>query len=287
MNDLYNRSKKKLFISCLLLSLILIIVGKTKKDFPLKRFLNDSFSPLFSSISSITHQTKETLWALFHFYKLKKENQALTDSLSEMNKTTLENKQLKLENGRLNELLSFKSQLRFETIPARIIGHNFSNWYKSLIINKGSRDGILLNQAVLSSSGIVGKICEVFNTTSKVMLISDQDSRIGAQILRTRDIGVLEGLNKDTCIINYLSRKSNIRKGDFVITSGFHGLFPKGLMIGTISNIFNEDFGLYKYAEVVLSVDHNKLEEVLVITDKQIYSEQENDSIDNNEDLTF
>lgn len=253
----------------IILSLVLFVSGKFHFDQPLKNYFNNVFQPFFSYASLIIHETKQTVWSFFHFYQLKKENETLTLKLSKLEKQLLETKEIKQENKRFHKLLDFKSQMNFQTIPARIIGQDFSNWYNSIIINKGTRNGVFPDQAVLSLKGVVGKVMESFKNSAKIMLISDKNSQVGGLVLRTRDIGILQGMNKDFLTLNFLTRTSEIKKGDLIITSGFDSLFPKGIILGEVINVYDEDFGLYKYADIAPTVNFNKLEEVLVIFNKQ------------------
>lgn len=265
MKEYYNRSKNRILISVIILSILLFITGRYKADFSVKQYVMNFFHPLFSYTHSAVEKTQKVFFSLFHFYSLGKSNEQLTRQMEELQNKLLETEEIRKENDRLNELLQFKSQLKFRVVPAKIIGHDSSNWKKSILINKGREDGVLTHHAVICPKGIVGKIVESFDHNAKVMLIIDNDSQVGGMILRTRDIGVLYGRDKDICLLNYLSRNADIKKGDLVITSGFDGFFPKGVILGEVEKVYSEDFGLYKYAEIVPAVDFNKLEEVLVI----------------------
>lgn len=247
------------------LSLVFYIMGKYHIDYPFKKKIMNTLEPALYYSNAFIRESRETLWALLHFYRLKGQTEELTHKLEDVQRKLSEYNEMQKENDRLNELLGFKSQLKFRVIPAKIIGQDSSNWKKSVLINKGTDDGVLPNHAVLCPKGIVGKVVESFKTSAKVMLLLDNESQVGGMILRTRDIGVLQGQDKEFCVLNYLSRNADVRKGDLVITSGFEGFFPKGIILGEVEKVYSEDFGLYKYAEIVPTVDFSKLEEVLVI----------------------
>ena len=97
-------------------------------------------------------------------------------------------------------------------------------------------------------------------------LLSDKNSQIGGLILRTRDIGVLQGKGGQICILNYLPRSSDVKPSDMVISSGLDNRFPKGLLLGEVLAVHFEKSSLYKYAEVKSAVEFDKLEELLIIT---------------------
>jgi rod shape-determining protein MreC len=258
----------------LIFFLLLLYFDRTDKDLAIKQKIVDPFEPFLRNVHNAVLEVKEMGWALWNFHRLKQKNERLQTRIADLETRLLGTRELKIENERLNRLLNFKSQLGFDVIPSRIIGQNFSNWYRSVIVDKGSVEGVLPDQAVLSPKGVVGRVVEAFRRSSKIILLTDRNCQVGSQVLRTRDIGVLQGQDEETCILNYLSRTSGIRKGDLVITSGFDGVYPKGIILGEVIKVHSEDFGLYKYAEVAPSADFNKLEEVLIIRSEHREAEE-------------
>lgn len=265
MKNIEYRSKRKLVILIILLSLSLYIFGRYNFDYIFKKNVMSIFDSYFLHTHNFIKETKDIIYSLFNFYKLKHENENLLSNIDELKQQLNEMKEIKIENDKLNMLLDFKSQLKFKTIAAQVIGHDPSNNEKSILLNKGRSDGVLPNHAILCPQGLVGKIVESFDNSSKAMLLVDSDSKIGCMILRTRDLGVLQGQNNNLLIVNYLPRNADVKEKDLVITSGFDGLFPKGIILGEIEKIYAEDFKLYKCAEVTPTVDVNKLEEVLIV----------------------
>ena len=249
----------------ILLSVALLILDRYGADYGLKKKLLDQLNPFFTYTHQVVQGMKKNLFFLLNFRRLGMENELHSKKIQELEQKLLETDEIRSENDRLNELLNFKSQLKFRVVPAKIIGHDSSNWKKSVIINKGLDDGVLPHHAVICPKGIVGKVVESYQNSAKVMLLIDNESQVGGMILRTRDIGVLQGQDKDDCLLNYLSRNADVKKGDLVITSGFDGFFPKGIILGEVDEVFSEDFGLYRYARIIPTVDFSKLEEVLII----------------------
>ncbi len=149
--------------------------------------------------------------------------------------------------------------------PAQIIGKDPSNWFKTIIIDKGTDDGIKENQAVVTHQGVVGHIIEVTPKAAKVLLISDQNSSVAVIIQDNRTEGIMLGMQHGRCKIDYLTRTAEIHEGDMVITSGLGGIFPKGLRVGAVTQIKKKSYGLFQDAEVHPFVDFSKLEEVLII----------------------
>jgi len=170
-----------------------------------------------------------------------------------------------LASQRLRKLLEMKSEVPHRMLPAKVVGLDPSGWFKTVFINKGTGDGVSRGMAVIASGGIVGRIIGASGRYAKVLLIIDRSSAIDALVQRTRSRGVLEGETSESCRFKYVVRKANIKIEDTVISSGLDGLFPKGLRVGTISEISRPSSGLFQEVKVRPFVDFTILEEVLVI----------------------
>lgn len=169
------------------------------------------------------------------------------------------------ENKRLRYIYDFKTQLPYNFVYAEVIGRLPETWMRTILINKGENNGIKKRMAVCTASGLVGSIAETAPFTSKVMLLADSNSKVGVILEDCRQAGVLIGEEKSECRIIYLSIDSNVRIGERVLTSGFGGLFPKGLTVGRVKETGIDKIRFYRYAIVTLSQDINSLEEVLCI----------------------
>ncbi|MBW1676612.1 MAG: rod shape-determining protein MreC [Deltaproteobacteria bacterium] len=170
-----------------------------------------------------------------------------------------------LASQRLRKLLEMKSEVPHRMLPAKVVGLDPSGWFKTVFINRGTGDGVSRGMAVIASGGIVGRIIGASGRYAKVLLIIDRSSAIDALVQRTRSRGVLEGETSESCRFKYVVRKANIKIEDTVISSGLDGLFPKGLRVGTISEISRPSSGLFQEVKVRPFVDFTRLEEVLVI----------------------
>lgn len=166
---------------------------------------------------------------------------------------------------RLESLLSFPkvSMIPFEA--ARIIGRDTLGRVKLLIINKGSADGLAENMPVITHRGLVGRVVRVSGSASKVLMITDVRSAVDAVVQETRDQLVASGANSPSLEVRYLSVGSDVIEGERVISSGLGGVFPKGLLVGTLSNIKKEGASLFLSARLEPAVDLNGIEEVLVL----------------------
>lgn len=166
---------------------------------------------------------------------------------------------------RLESLLSFPkvSMIPFEA--ARIIGRDTLGRVKLLIINKGSTDGLKENFPVITHRGLVGRVVRVSRFASKVLMITDVRSAVDAVVQETRDQLVASGSNTPSLEVRYLSVGSDVTEGERVISSGLGGVYPKGLLIGVLSNIRKDGPSLFLSAHLEPAVDLNGIEEVLVL----------------------
>lgn len=199
------------------------------------------------------------------FARLREENERLRGEIALLNRKAEESKLVQEENGRLKDLLGFRKAIPFGTIPAEVIGRDASNWSNSVIIDKGSTQGIRQNKAVISNRGLVGRVLEVGRYSSRILLITDPNSKVGVVIGRNRQGGMLTGRPDGKCKMLYIALDSDVAIGDRVVTAGFGSVFPRGILVGEVIEIGREPGRLYKFAIIKPAQDMSKLEEVLCI----------------------
>ncbi|MBI5418302.1 rod shape-determining protein MreC [Candidatus Poribacteria bacterium] len=179
-----------------------------------------------------------------------------------------------LENKRLRKILQFKENYyEYELLPAEIIGKDPTNWFNTILINRGSYDGVKEKMPVITPHGLVGKVIEVTKYVSRVQLILDMNSAVGAMVQRNRSIGILRGFSREVCELDYLSRTLDIREGDIVVTSGLGGVFPKGLPIGKVSKIEKKNYGLMQRVIVVPLINFYNIEEIMIVKNPDVKTE--------------
>jgi len=165
----------------------------------------------------------------------------------------------------LEKLAKLKGEYNYDVLPARIVLKDNMDWSKTIVINRGSRDGLMINMAVISGAGLVGKIIRTGYAYSRVLLLIDSNFKIGARLRNSRFAGLLEGQGMNQLVLNYLPREATFNEGEEVVTSGLGGIFPAGYLIGTIKKTHFEEYGFYKYVTVKPSVNFNTLESVAVV----------------------
>lgn len=173
--------------------------------------------------------------------------------------------EIELENVRLKNLLYFKQKSPYKLTAARVIARSPDSWGSAIIIDKGKHNGIKRGMAVVTYLGLVGRVIETQQFTSKILLINDPNLGISGVVQRSRQEGLVSGTLGTHLIMRYLPEGSDIRVQDVIITSGLNQIYPKGLLIGTVAAIGKEFSGLSSYAIVKSAVNLSNIEEVLII----------------------
>lgn len=166
---------------------------------------------------------------------------------------------------RLERIAQFRHDQPYVTLTALVIGRDPSNWNASLILNKGKEDGIALGMPVLSPLGIVGRIVEVGRTTSKAVMVADQNFSVAAVVARSRESGLLTGTLQGICRLQYLTENADVKVGDRVVTSRLSATFPEGLLIGTIIDVQASANSHTVECLVEPAVDLAQVEEVVIV----------------------
>ncbi len=203
--------------------------------------------------------------------KLQQENDELKAKNAELEQNLREFEIIKSENTTLKEYLSLTEKYSdYETKAAYIISKDISNYSNVFVINVGEKDGIQANMTVISDKGLVGHVISVTSNTAKVQTIIDTASTVSAVISSSRDTiickGTLEENKQNLLKASYIPTSANLVGGDKIETSGMGGIYPKGIVVGTIKEIQNTKNITNRYAYIEPAVDFDKVETVLVIT---------------------
>jgi rod shape-determining protein MreC len=195
---------------------------------------------------------------------LKVENDALKRDLASAQVAVQEQRALADRSRSLEHLLELREHLALKTMAAEIIGAAASPDFRTLTIDRGSRDGLRSDMSVIAPAGIVGRVVVPSLRSAKVQLLVDRNAAAGAIIERTRAQGVVVGGGDDRLRLEYVSEVFDVVAGDVVVTSGIDGIYPKGFIIGRIESV-ERSGGSYKRITIKPAVDFTSLEEVLVV----------------------
>ena len=225
----------------------------------------DTVTPLEKALVWVQTSTGNIWHNYFYLRGVRAENRSLKAQVERMSLERVRMSQDADQARRLQALLAFKEQFISQTMAAQVIGSSGSELSRSVYIDKGERDGIKPDMAVITADGIVGKVLRVYGSTSLVLLIDDQTSGVGALLDKTRLQGILRGTPSGEVVLEKVMSDETVPSGEMVLTSGGDGIFPKGLLVGRVTKV-SPGSELFLNIRVRPAADLSKLEEVLVVT---------------------
>jgi rod shape-determining protein MreC len=244
-------------------------VGKEPESHSLQRALLELSGPFQKGITKGIGFFEGFWQRYLYLVQLEEENQLLREIIEELKQERIQLMEFRQENSRLRSLLGFKRDFQKPLLPAQVIGKDLSGWFQTVVIDRGTRDGIEEGMAVVAVQGIVGQVMESSKSFARVLLITDPNSAVAALIQRTRARGIVEGKGRQLCRLAYLHRSEEIEPGDLVLASGLDGVYPKGVLVGTILKAETKDPELFQRVEIKPSVDFRRLEDVMVLCEKR------------------
>jgi rod shape-determining protein MreC len=254
-------------VSCLLLSFYILTVsarGQLKSE-PIGAVLMWVFRPL----QIVAQGTANWLIGIQENYLtlsgFKSENERLRKRIQALEVERQRLLEAEATNRKLQKLLDFRVQLPGKPVTASIIANSASSWFQGCILDKGSADGVHKDMAVVTPLGVVGKVVSVTGRSAKVILLTDVNSGIDVMVQRSRSRGIVSGSLDSGTVLKYMKRSEDVQVGDRLITSGLDGVFPKGLMAGTVIKVNKQSLGLFQSIEVLPAVQSALVEEVLVV----------------------
>jgi rod shape-determining protein MreC len=263
-----ERVRWRLFIIFLVFTLVLLllhssgslsdIVGYLRTPFTFTQdWLSTRLSSIHSSIST-TNNIKE----------LQAENRDLKARVEELERQNEEMLEIYAEYTLLSALLDYaRNNPDYRRIAADIIGWDSSNISRSFVINKGENDGVQEGMPVETDRGLVGRVVTTNSRSAQVQLLTDPSSSVNIRLGTSRADGVIEGRLNEPLQIKWIEQDIPIFENELVMTSGLGGNFPPDLIIGRVINVQQSASELFQVADVRPAVDYDSLEIVLVITD--------------------
>ncbi len=236
-----------------------------------KLALSGIFLPLFGLAGSSQQLLQKTGNTLLPRNILSKENEKLRRENEKLKIQAMQNEELLRENSRLRDSLAWQKQTSWKLQLARVIARDPANWWRTIQIDVGSNHGVRTNLPVLTAEGLAGRVANVGPNRSQVLLLGDPNLRVAAlvQDKDVRENGIImpssTPLDNTMVDLQYFSHNTAIKPGQSVITSGDGGVFPRGILIGQIVDMRNNNVGLSTEARVKISANLNSLEEVWVM----------------------
>jgi len=260
---------KRVFSHRFILSLLIIVGLIFLNSQGWLKFSQDIFFSLTASVQKISYQfsskVNQMTGSLISLNRLNQEKVRLAEENKELSSQLVQLKEAARENEFLRQQLSVSSPESPELILAGVIGCNSSFLEKTLLINRGSQDGVKEGAAVITAGNfLVGQVVETNNSSSKVRLILDPNSRVNALVQESGVTGLVKSNQWLNLTIDFIPQGENIKEGQTVVTSGLAGFFPVGLFIGQISQIISIDVEIFQKAKIKPAVDFENLEKVFV-----------------------
>lgn len=275
--DVIPRRPTLLFIVVLALLFILMslstrtrYIGETRTLF--ERTVMTIFSPVPKAVNWIGSTTSDMFHGYLDMRRSVNENLELHRKIAALTTENLRLRQSATDMRRLRSLLGYSEQFNFQTSMAQAIMLDTSGRFKSIIIDRGSRDGIDVNDAIVNANGLIGRVVLTTKDMAKVQLVTDSNSSAGALIERTRRQGVVRGDGAGGAEMNDVPSLADVVPGDHVMTAGIDGIYPKGIPIGVVTKA-EQGPNLFKSITVRPSVDFGSIEEVIVIHTHKIPSD--------------
>lgn len=275
MKDFFHSVKFKILlgIGALLAGLMVCIAVTAGRETTPQQILNTLSYPFVKAANFIADGVGGFFDKLINADKYKAQNDELTAKLSEMYKYTMDYDSLEKENIRLREMLELKQKNKdfLFSEPCDIISRNANDLYGGFTISKGKNDGLSLNDPVITSTGLVGRVTSVADNYAKVTTIISPQVNVGVYTTRAKTTGVIENdvssAQKELCIMSDILKDADIKVGDIIFTSGKSGLFPADIPVGTVTEVYDDPNGLTKHALIKPMEDVKGISSIFVITD--------------------
>lgn len=267
MLELLRRFRRPILVFVLILAALLLYSANLRRGGG-----STFFERSVLALTSPLHKVLDVAWkgaadTWTHYLWLidtERDNERLIEDNRNLRAELARVEEVRLANERLRKLLDFKEEIQLPTLPAQVISEDASSWFRTVVIDKGYDDGIGEGMPVVVAEGVVGRTIRVARHQSTVLLITDASSAVATLLQDNRTRGICRG-EGTRLTLDFILRMAEIEVGDMIVTSGTGGVFPKGLVIGSVSSVSRGEYGLFQSVEVTPSVDFSRLEEVLVL----------------------
>ncbi|RLC48349.1 MAG: rod shape-determining protein MreC [Candidatus Coatesbacteria bacterium] len=230
-----------------------------------ERVVMAAFAPLQSACTAVCEFIGDTFHTYVDFVNTNRLNAELKRKVSRLEAEKAKLMEAAIQNERLRRIVKLDESRRFESLVCSVIGVDPSKLFSSVFIDRGSSDGLTRNTPIITYDGVVGKTVKVSSHVARVQLLTDARSSIAVLVQRSRAPGILQGTGTNLCEMIYIDAAADIRAGDTLLTSGFGGVFPRGLRVGRVRSVVKKKGALTKSAKVSPLVNVHQLEEVLAL----------------------
>lgn len=270
---MYNKRKKGIVGIIIAIVILIVVVMISNIKMNNLSYAQSAFNFFVMPIQNGLTYLKNWISGNDSFFEdinnLRQENEKLKEENSKLEQSLREFEIVKSENATLKEYVNLKDKYtEYTTVPGYVINKDISNYNETIVINVGTDDGVNVNMPVISDKGLVGHIISVTSSSAKVQTIIDTSSSTSCILTASRNAIVVRGTLESENVLKatYIPTEATVMQGDTVETSGLGGIYPKGILVGTINKVVNTKNITDRYALIDTAVDFTKIETVLVIT---------------------
>ena len=278
MKDFLRHNGILILIIAVLLAAITAVASYALKGTanPLSNALGVVTTPIRNGVSSFVGWAEGVYNYSFRYQELEEDNQRLRSQIAELEEKAREGEAASKENELLREALGLRAKRSdFVLESARVTARSTSNWASTLTLSKGSVQDVAAGDCVVDAAGnLVGIIDEVGSNYSVMITVVDANLQMGGIVSRTDSTAMLEGdftlMQEGRLKMTYLPENTELLTGDLVLTSGLTGIYPSGLVVGTIESLHTDPSGMSRYAVLAPAADLDRLVEVFIIKEFDI-----------------
>lgn len=275
MKEFFHSIKFKILIcvAALLMGLMTYVAVNVGTQSGPEQIFNALTYPFTAAANWIADGVSGFIDKLVNADTYKSQNEELSAKLTEMYKHTMDYESLRDENEQLREMLGLKEKNKdfIFSEPCDVVARNANDLYGGFTISSGSSSGLSLNDPVVTSVGLVGRITSIADNYAKVTTIISPQVKVGVFTMRSKATGViendLESAKKGLCLMSDILKDADIKEGDIIFTSGKSGLFPDDILVGTVTEVYDDPNGLSKHALIKPAVDIFGVTSAFVVTD--------------------
>lgn len=273
MSRFFRNNGGLLVVAAVLLAAVLAVGAYILGYDPLTGILEVLATPFRAASSAVTNWAEGQYDRAFRYAELQAENEALRQRVAELERDAIAGQDAQRENERMKDLLGLaeeRPELQYR--DAAVVRRSSSNWSSDLTIDRGTLGGVEVNDCVIDQYGhLIGVVTEANPNSSRVTTILDPDLELGGRVARTDENAILEGdftlMLEGLLRLAFMSEDAKLVTGDQVTTSGLGGVYPPGLVVGSVRTIYVEEDGISRYAQVEPAADVNGAQYVYVIVD--------------------
>ena len=238
-----------------------------------EQIINTVTYPFVTAANAISNGVNGFIDKLVNADTYKSQNDELRELVTQMYERTADYEELQKENEQLRQMLELQQKnedFKFSE-PCSIIARNANDIYGGFTINHGSSSGISLNDPIITSVGLIGRVTEIAPNYARVSTVLSPQVNVGVYTMRTKTTGVLENdiatAEQKQCLMSNILKDADIEPGDVIVTSGQSGLFPEGLIVGTVKEVYDDPNGLSKHAVIEPAEDCFSITSVYAVVD--------------------